>query len=108
MTPRDAGTRTEPAQAPPAGEPNMPARLLHFTVTQLVRNAWTIWVICFFLGFTWWRHALSVEAFGWLAALALSFMLRAVWLRPACELQTLAADYPRWRRRFLYYFRQGD
>lgn len=103
MTPRDAGTRTEPAPAAAAaaGEPNTPARLLHFTVTQLVRNAWTIWVICFFLGFTWWRHALPAVAFGWLAALVLSFMLRAVWLRPACELQTLAADYPRWRRRFL-------
>jgi len=51
VTPRDAGTRTEsaPAAAAAAGEPNTPARLLHFTVTQLVRNAWTIWVICFFL-----------------------------------------------------------
>jgi len=47
VTPRDAGTRTEsaPAAAAAAGEPNTPARLLHFTVTQLVRNAWTIWVI---------------------------------------------------------------
>ena len=86
--------------APTGVEPDINARLLHFAITQAVKNSWTVWVICAFIAMTFVRHTPQWITFVWLAAICLAYALRAAWLNPARHLDALTASQALWRRRF--------
>jgi signal transduction histidine kinase/CheY-like chemotaxis protein len=92
-----AAAGSEPADLPAIQR--KAAHNLHFTITQSVRNSWSVWPISAFVTLPALNRAPAWLCVGWVLAVGLAFAARARHLRPAMALEAVQAALPLWTRR---------
>lgn len=73
---------------------------LQFTVSQSIRNTFSVWIIILFVGFEVYPvHGIAI-AISWILLVGTVATLRSRLLRPALSLETVLADPTFWARRY--------
>ena len=76
---------------------------LHFAISQSVRNSYSVWFITLFITLPAWTKTPVWLWGGWLVAVGLVYAARVKALRPAQELDTVAAAPEAWRQRLAWW-----
>jgi signal transduction histidine kinase/CheY-like chemotaxis protein len=88
---------------PGAAVPDVDARKevhnLHFTISQSVRNTYSVWFINLFIAIPAWGHVPPWLCVLWVVVVSGAYTLRAYALRPGLAIEVVGEDATGWRRR---------
>jgi signal transduction histidine kinase/CheY-like chemotaxis protein len=72
---------------------------LHFTITQAIKNTYSVWLIAAFITVPVWTHVPGWICAAWVLLVGLAYTLRVRRLAPGLQLSAVQADPALWSRR---------
>ncbi|MBC7437431.1 MAG: hybrid sensor histidine kinase/response regulator [Bdellovibrionales bacterium] len=99
MQPPDASTNDLQLLLAVDAERRKEVHNLHFTITQAIKNTYSVWLIAAFITVPVWPHVPGWVCVLWVLLVGLAYTLRVRQLKPGLDLAVIQAQPALWSRR---------